>query len=171
MATPTKPCRGCNLVLPRERFTTRSNGQSESRCVECMPAYNAAKSKRSAQRHPEHDARRRANNRRATLRRYHGITVADYDRIFAAQNGVCAICGSPATQRKRKNLDVDHCHDTNVIRGLLCANCNRAIGLLDDRVEILERAIIYLRGPHWTDIRRVQSTRMPMKPRSTARAA
>ena len=65
--------------------------------------------------------------------------------MLAAQGGCCAICGTSDTG-KRKAFAVDHNHDTGKIRGLLCSNCNTGIGNLRDNVELLERAIDYLRN-------------------------
>lgn len=60
------------------------------------------------------------------LRHMYGLELEDYDRMLSAQNGLCAICeGLPA---EGKRLVVDHCHDTNKVRGLLCANCNLSLG-------------------------------------------
>jgi len=42
-------------------------------------------------------------------------------------------------------LVVDHCHSTGKVRGLLCSNCNRGIGMLQERVDILQNAIDYLK--------------------------
>ena len=39
---------------------------------------------------------------------------------------------------------IDHCHDTGKIRGVLCNECNRGLGLLKDNKEILSNAIKYL---------------------------
>lgn len=64
--------------------------------------------------------------------------------MLEAQEGVCAICGKPETKPNAKYLAVDHNHETGVIRGLLCNNCNRALGLLGDNVETLQNAINYL---------------------------
>jgi hypothetical protein len=97
-----------------------------------------AASARYRQRHPE---RRRASMRNAALwARYH-ITATDYDAMHKSQGGKCAICGR--TNRAR-NLDVDHCHKTGRVRGLLCSACNRAIGCLDDSVERAIGAAKYL---------------------------
>jgi hypothetical protein len=72
--------------------------------------------------------------RNARLKHRYGITAAEYDRMFAEQHGVCAICGKPAdaTQPKHwgRKLAVDHCHDTGKVRGLLCFSCNTGVGLL-----------------------------------------
>ncbi len=78
--------------------------------------------------------------REGKLRRRYGITVDDYERMFYDQGGVCAICETP----KAETLSVDHCHTTLKVRGLLCNQCNRGMGLLGDDVDNLARAIAYL---------------------------
>jgi len=75
--------------------------------------------------------------------RTYNISESEYNEIFVKQNGKCAICGKHQTELT-SFLSVDHCHQTNFIRGLLCGKCNRAIGLLDDDIENLRCAIIYL---------------------------
>lgn len=74
-----------------------------------------------------------------------GITVEQYEQMLAAQAGGCAICGEPCKSGKR--LAIDHDHVTGVVRGLLCINCNQAIGKLRDDPAILRRAIAYLEVP------------------------
>lgn len=54
-----------------------------------------------------------------------GITIEDYDNIVKKQNGKCKICGKLPGQRA---LAVDHNHQTNQIRGLLCIRCNLTLG-------------------------------------------
>lgn len=68
------------------------------------------------------------------------IPITQYRAMVEAQGGLCAICGGSQKHR----LAVDHCHTTNVVRGLLCHRCNTAIGLLRDDVELLTRAREYL---------------------------
>jgi len=72
--------------------------------------------------------------------------VSLYEAMFAAQKGVCAICQKHQTGTRYKTLCVDHDHSTNQIRGLLCNNCNRAIGLLKDDVALLQSAIVYIKN-------------------------
>lgn len=73
-----------------------------------------------------------------------GITLADYNTVLSAQGGVCAICGKTPEQNKRR-LAVDHCHNSNKVRGLLCGNCNRGIGYFKDSIQFLQTAIKYIR--------------------------
>ena len=73
-----------------------------------------------------------------------GITLDDYNRILENQHELCAICGKHSSTFSR-NFAVDHCHVTDKIRGLLCLNCNTMLGKVNDDINILERAIAYLR--------------------------
>ena len=77
--------------------------------------------------------------------RIYGLTQAAYDAMLIAQNGVCAICLEPPKQRgQRLNLDVDHCHKTGKVRGLLCPLCNAGLGQFRDDPQRLTSAIHYL---------------------------
>jgi hypothetical protein len=71
-----------------------------------------------------------------------GLTVEDYQAMLAAQGGVCAICGTPPTDRRR--LAVDHNHETGAVRGLLCVPCNQALGRFKDSPDVLAAAAMYL---------------------------
>lgn len=77
------------------------------------------------------------------LQKTYGITSEEYDEMLEAQGGVCKICGATPGARR---LAVDHCHDTGEIRGLLCYNCNSALGRFQDNIALLEAAIKYLKG-------------------------
>ena len=88
------------------------------------------------------------------LKRYYGIDLEHYQKMLLDQSGVCAICKKPETSvvnGKIKPLAVDHCHNSEKIRGLLCARCNQAIGLLNEDEGILAAAIEYLRKHAITD--------------------
>jgi len=81
------------------------------------------------------------------LDRY-GVTPYWYEKKFAEQKGVCAICHKPETAKQRgrvQRLSVDHNHRTNESRGLLCTNCNRAIGLMQEDPSRFEAAAQYLK--------------------------
>jgi hypothetical protein len=64
--------------------------------------------------------------------------------MLADQNNCCAICDSHVTLFK-KQLAVDHNHETGEVRGLLCLACNGGIGKLKDSIPMLEKAIKYLK--------------------------
>lgn len=84
------------------------------------------------------------------LRKSFGIGLDEYNRILNSQNGACAICKKKETMINPKtkgivDLAVDHCHESNRIRGLLCKNCNNMIGYAKDSIETLQSAIEYLK--------------------------
>ena len=78
----------------------------------------------------------------SAIKSKHGISADvyryEYWRLYEMQNGNCAVC------RKRKKLVLDHCHRTGKIRGLLCSNCNTALGLVKENLEIVEGLRTYL---------------------------
>lgn len=85
---------------------------------------------------------RTPEERRAIVIRRHGLTRAEFDRMVADQGGGCAACGGVPAKRP---LQIDHCHDTGQIRGILCGNCNSALGHAKDDVARLESLIVYLK--------------------------
>lgn len=74
------------------------------------------------------------------LKRRYGVTVEQYNTLFEKQNGCCAICTAHQSQFK-KALHLDHCHKTDKIRGLLCVNCNTALGHLKESTGMVQQAI------------------------------
>ena len=77
------------------------------------------------------------------LKRNYNLTLEEYNNLLIKQNSNCAICGVNQSQLK-KPLYVDHNHTTDKVRGLLCSRCNSAIGLMDDNLDIMNKAILYL---------------------------
>jgi hypothetical protein len=81
----------------------------------------------------------RANYKSETRRGHYRNMISDEalkDIIETVKE--CVICGS------EENLVVDHCHKTNIIRGMLCNHCNRGLGHFKDDPQLLEFARIYL---------------------------
>lgn len=71
----------------------------------------------------------------------YGLTNEDFQLMMFAQTGKCAICNN-----KLIRPHVDHCHKTNVVRGILCVHCNRGLGEFFDNTDLLLKAIIYLQN-------------------------
>lgn len=65
--------------------------------------------------------------RAAKLRSSYGISVADFNSMLAHQECVCGICRKESWQGKGNVPHVDHDHDTGLIRGLLCTQCNKVL--------------------------------------------
>lgn len=86
----------------------------------------------------------------AHLKRNYGITLKEYTFLYKKQEGKCAICKREGFSLKdtiETKLVVDHDHLSGKVRGLLCPNCNRALGLFKDSKEYLQNAIEYLQEP------------------------
>lgn len=73
-----------------------------------------------------------------------GVSNQDYEKIFIEQEGQCKICNCKLNSSRYTKFAVDHCHKTGVTRGLLCTNCNTALGLFKDSKHRLQNAIDYL---------------------------
>jgi len=97
-----------------------------------------------------HHDKRTTNKRRTTCndcRNHHKrVTNISSDHrkdLLEEQNNSCAICGINAEELSKK-LSVDHNHETNQVRGLLCNSCNLGLGQFKDSVVFLSYAIEYL---------------------------
>ena len=86
--------------------------------------------------------RSKKRRQRTDLLKKFNINADQYEAILKEQNGVCAICQN--SEPCDRLLAVDHCHTTNKVRGLLCSNCNMAIGKFKDNVEYLKKAVEYM---------------------------
>jgi hypothetical protein len=82
----------------------------------------------------------------AIIRRQYGISMQEFNDLLQFQNNVCAIC-SKSISSLRRRMNIDHCHDTNKVRGILCSGCNTGLGHLGDNVDGLKKAIEYLNNP------------------------
>lgn len=89
---------------------------------------------------PEVKEKMRATAKRHHLFKNYGMTQEDYDEMLVSQNYSCAICGDSPPY----TLNVDHCHTTGVVRGLLCWECNIGIGKFKDDTNLLLKTIEYL---------------------------
>ncbi|MEV0445269.1 endonuclease VII domain-containing protein [Streptomyces spectabilis] len=87
---------------------------------------------------------RSASSHEARVRATYGLGAGEYALLLRLQEGRCAICG----ETRRQRLSVDHCHKTQIVRGLLCRMCNgRLLTAARDRPEVLQAAARYLQDP------------------------
>ena len=113
-------------------------------------AYQRAHRAKNADKYREYNAKWHRENRKnnpAKVRAMHlksnyGITLETYETMLTSQDGVCAACGRSPEQERHKVLHVDHCHNSEVIRGLLCSRCNTALGLVEDDPMRLHRYLL-----------------------------
>lgn len=91
---------------------------------------------------------RYATTKNRRLQETYGITLEDYQTLWEAQDGKCAIC-----RGVRAVFDVDHRHSDGIVRGLLCRACNRKVlPFSKDNPETLRAAANYLENPPAIDI-------------------
>jgi Recombination endonuclease VII len=113
----------------------------------CRSCYDKARSSVGWKANPEREAL--ASLKRA-VRKY-GITIDAYNQLLKEQDSRCAICGEQNNGGVRDwRLHIDHDHETDEVRGLLCSRCNLAIGHLREDRLLFEAAIDYL-SKSWLD--------------------
>lgn len=155
----SKVCRRCGAEKPLAEFY-RDSAFKDGRGSTCKPCKEDAtaswRSRNAAAVREAATAWRKKNLRRIRaygLKRIYGITLEDYDALLASQGGKCAICGGSdpkghigwrGGQKKAEHMHIDHDHATGAVRGLLCADCNKAIGLLHEDPAIMKKAIEYI---------------------------
>lgn len=71
------------------------------------------------------------------------LFLSEEDKNKSLNGDKCEICGI-SKQNNKKNLSRDHCHKSNLFRGMLCNRCNSGLGLFLDSTDLLEKAISYL---------------------------
>lgn len=126
-------CRDCN----EELTVLNSIYQKMSRASRCRLCWNKYQNlhRNKNLKYPETRLKYDFNRR-------YNITTEEYNKLNEIQKGLCAICNKECS--KNKKLSVDHNHDTDKIRGLLCHNCNILIGAAREDIVILINAINYL---------------------------
>jgi hypothetical protein len=138
-------CCRCKLNLPETDFYVdrgRATGR-QSKCKKCQRIRFLERMAQDAGKVRETVRRSQAKGRR---RRLYGISDETYQAMVVEQEGRCRICNKipPPPMGTYGGLVIDHCHRTQVVRGLLCHSCNRGIGLLGDDPETIQRAYEYI---------------------------
>jgi hypothetical protein len=157
--TGRKPCTRCKKIKPLSAFHVCKGNRDglTVHCLTCVSAYHRERTRKLREENPsayllkiESDRKYYRNNaeraRDVNFRRMYGITLADYNVLSERQGHVCACCGRSAKQNRHKRLYVDHDHATGEVRGLLCTNCNRNLGVLENE-KFVSSAKRYLADP------------------------
>lgn len=140
-------CISCKIDKSSEMFSrnkSRKSGYTNT-CKECRSVYIKKHYVDNKEYYKD-----KANSRRLSkpedildgkLKYSFNISLEQFKYLLKLQNNVCAICKQPS---KDKRIAVDHCHVTGKVRGLLCNNCNLALGCFKDNINFLASAINYL---------------------------
>lgn len=123
-----KVCRICKQEQHISEFANRERNGLDSRCRAC-----------ERERLKDYRSRNKQKIRGKNFQDRYGIGLEEYEELKARQHGKCGIC-----KAEGRVLYVDHCHNTSAIRGLLCNGCNTGIGMLQDSIKVLKRAVKYL---------------------------
>lgn len=142
----TKQCAKCKAIKTRAEFSKSRDGKYgpvlRSWCKPCS-------SVRAYRWFLDHRERAIETQRRYNRLKFFGLTQEAFEELMRSQGGLCAICGrdEEATHPRTGSkfyLAVDHCHQTGLVRGLLCQRCNRAMGMFGDDPQVMQKAIDYL---------------------------
>jgi hypothetical protein len=130
-------CKKCGENKPLTDYYKTKDRKSGHKtiCKECIKADPLSETRK---------AYMREYGKEYHLKKTYDLTQEEYNNKLKEQNHKCDICGIDAVEAPKQKLFVDHCHDTNKIRGLLCHNCNVSIGLLKESINTLTKAIAYL---------------------------
>ena len=129
----TKICKQCGEEKPLSEMEKckKSKDGTRKTCMVC-------KRKRYFKSRSNNVERQKQNQRKSHLMNRYKITLEEYDAMVIKQDNKCGICGREGNSHSNtRHLDVDHCHNTGLIRGLLCNRCNQSMGKVKDNPELL----------------------------------
>lgn len=142
-----KTCTVCDEFKYMDMFYNRkaSDDGKAYRCKECDKIAGRGYRSRNRERHLR-------SQRQANWKFKYKLSREQFEIMWDCQLGMCAICSIPMihveldddSRNKSNTCNIDHCHESGEVRGLLCARCNKALGLFDDSCASLESAIRYL---------------------------
>lgn len=155
METATKRCTKCGQIKSIDSFyrLSRNTDGLNRQCKSCKKEYEkeSRKTQRKAdpegfkkKRHQEYLNGKDKQLEKTRQRKYKEYTPGLFDELYLEQRGRCAICGTHQSELKTA-LCIEHNHDTNKIRGLLCNRCNIGIMNFKEDAENCLKAYQYLR--------------------------
>ncbi len=138
-AEPTEARKRSWVKYNRKRYASDPKAASK-RTLEWQKANKEKVNKKNRTWHGKTPLRRRAYSLKAN----YGMTLEEWDLMFASQGSICAIC-STSEPGASHGWHTDHIHGTKIVRGILCHQCNTMLGRAKDDPEILLKGVEYLR--------------------------
>jgi len=160
-----RPCKNCGTTLKyvtnwgcvscsenrkenpevRKRYEHSEKGKAARKKINQSDAHKerqAALNHSNKARMAEYYQANKERWRDSSLQKTYGITLEDYNSMLTEQQGCCKVCGTHEGDLNQA-LAVDHCHKQGHVRALLCSNCNTALGLLKEDINIMRKLIEY----------------------------
>ena len=139
-----KNCSKCEIEKPFDEFYKMAPHKTRGVCSLQQKSAYQPKCKQCFKDAIRHKRNTIPNYQRSVDLKYNfGISLEDYNKMLELQEFKCDICLRSCGEFSR-NLAVDHNHVTGKIRGLLCGQCNTALGKVKEDKEILLRMINYI---------------------------
>ena len=120
-----KVCIKCKIVKTEADFHKRSPTKLRTTCKQCRAIQHKTTP---------------LQNKESNLKRTYRITLSQFNIMLVKQNNKCLIC-----LKEMNKPNVDHCHKTGKVRGLLCTHCNFGLGHFHESLEFLTNAINYIK--------------------------
>lgn len=140
----TKKCNRCEKIKALSEFFKDKDNKTDGHYSVCKTCKGESVKGWRENNREQYNAGMREyrlkNYQKMRLQRYK-ITPEKYESMLMAQNYRCAIC-KKLTMALKRPLAIDHCHDSNRVRGILCYNCNRGMHYIDD-ANFMEKALKY----------------------------
>ena len=142
-------CRICEKIKPINNFY-KNRKSYVSYCKLCYSLYGANRYRKNLVKNRKYEKAYRVIHREeiATKRRQrrYGLSEKEFNDLVSLQNGLCANqgCRIKLTSSGSSRLHIDHDHVSKKVRGLLCNNCNTALGLLHENKDKLLGLASYL---------------------------
>jgi hypothetical protein len=135
-------CKACNLAARATKYAADPDMRTRAR--QRVRAWQTENRERYLAKPAQYklEGKLKIAARKSHLKRTFGITPEEYEARLAEQGGGCAVCQRPP--KPGKSLHVDHDHDSGYVRGLLCFSCNAALGHLQDDIQRIDAALIYV---------------------------
>ena len=125
-----KKCRGCEIEKTEDNFYLQKSGYLYPYCKPCNSIRSRDWKRNNKEKHYHNQIKDKFK-----------MTAEQHKILLDTHFNRCGICGKHEASRR---LSVDHCHKTNVVRGILCRRCNLGISYFYDDVKLIKSAMTYL---------------------------